>query len=329
MLETIDTERFEGEVVGVAYGGESPEREVSLETGQALAQALRAREYEVAEYDLPADLDRLIDERPAAVLLAFHGGAGEDGTIQGFLDTLGIPYTGSGVAASALAMDKARAKSVLQRAGLMTPDWGRFPFGEALQRGEDDWREWLRREGLEVPVVVKPTHGGSSQHVAICESAGEIAQSASRIAEEVDRVDAAGGMVEEFVDGDHYTVGFFDDTCLGSLQVVPDEEFYDYEAKYESSETEYRPVEAERPDLARRLEIAGRLAYDALGCRGVARADFIARRDRGDEILHVLEVNTIPGMTASSLVPKLARQQGIGFEEFADLMLSAATCRRG
>ncbi len=322
MLEHIDLNRFEGETVGVLYGGESEERSVSLETGQALAEALRARGRgrTVREYDLPDDLEMLLEDPPAAALLAFHGGRGEDGTLQGFLETLGIPYTGSGVLASALAIDKVRSKAIFKDVGLMTPPGGGI---ETSCVEQTNWSDWLKRRNLELPVVVKPSDGGSSQQVALCREIDDVRQAAEAIAS------AAGGssrrqvMVEAYLEGTEYTVGWFDDTCLGSLEVEPAQEFYDWEAKYESEQTAYKPVE--RPGLVKRLEAAGALAYRALGCRGVARVDFIARRGGdGDEILYVLEANTIPGMTSTSLVPKLASRRGVDFERFTETMLCAA-----
>lgn len=324
MLEHVDTERFAGERVGVLYGGESPERPVSLETGEALAQALRERGWGVSEYDFPAQRDELLEDPPAAVLLAFHGGAGEDGTVQGFLETVGIPYTGSGVLASALAIDKGRSKAVFRDAGLMTPSGQRLTTSQLRERDASyDWEGWLRRAKFEFPLVVKPTDGGSSQGVEICEDLEELRAATDRAAKAAGSGASAGVLIEEFIDGDEYSVGFFGRECLGAIQVVAADSFYDYSAKYESDETEYRTVE--RPGLMQRLKAAGQLAYTSLGCRGVARVDFMARRERGDEVLYVLEVNTIPGMTATSLVPKMADNHGIDYGEFAELMLSSAS----
>ncbi len=324
MLEDIDTDRFAGERIGVAYGGRSPERPVSLETGRALADALRSLDYEVDEYDFPGDLDAFVDDPPAAVLVAFHGGSGENGTIQGFFETLGVPYTGSGVLGSALALDKARGKALFERAGIMTPAYDRVSLQKAADLDQDDFETWLERRDLWSPAVVKPNDGGSSQGVAICESVDEMFEAVGDIAEGADETASSGVLIEEYVDGPEYTVGLFDGECLGSLEVIPGEEFYNYEAKYESDETQYEIVD--EPGLVKRLEAAGRLAYETLGCRGVARIDFVAGTRRGDQILYALEANTIPGMTSTSLVPKLAKDQGISLAEFAELMISAATC---
>ncbi len=324
MLDHIDTDRFRGERIGVAYGGRSPERPVSLETGQALAEALRTLDYEVDEYDFPEELHAFVDDPPEAVLVAFHGGSGENGTVQGFFETLGVPYTGSGVLASGLALDKARAKTLFERAGLMTPAWGRMDLTEACDLDEDVFDEWLDRRDLAAPAVVKPTDGGSSQGVAICETIEEMFEAVAGLGADSEQTSSSGVLIEEYVEGPEYTVGLFDGEVLGSLQVIPGEDFYDFHAKYESNETQYEIVE--EPSLGQRLRAAGRLAYETLGCRGVARVDFVAGDRRGDQVLYVLEANTIPGMTATSLVPKLAEERGMSFAEFTELMISGATC---
>jgi len=321
MFDWIDTDRFRGERVGVVYGGESPERPVSIETGRALAEALRSKGYEVVEYDLPKDLSDLTSNPPEAALLALHGGVGEDGTLQGYLEMLGVPYTGSGVLGSALAIDKARSKALFRSAGMMTAQFGTIDVAEAEERA-DEIDEWLRRHDLEVPLVVKPVAGGSSQGIRICESSGEVAEAVEWLGAERE-TSSAEILVEEFVDGPEFTVGVFGSEPIGALRVEPDEGFYDYEAKYESEETRYEVVE--EPSLLQRLGAAGRMACRTLGCRGVARADFVAGDERGDQILYILEVNTIPGMTETSLVPKLAKHRGISFESFAELMLSDAS----
>lgn len=322
MLEHIDSDRFRDARVGVIYGGRSAERPVSLETGRALAEALRSGGFEVTEYDFPDDRQRFVDEPPAAALLALHGGLGENGAVQGFLEMHGVPYTASGVLASALALDKGRSKALFRESGLMTPDYGELTPSEA--RGiEGQLEAWLKRRDLEPPVVVKPSHGGSSQGVSICESVASAEEAIEALAADLSQTVSTGILVEKYIDGPEYTVGIFDGESLGALEVIPGEEFYDYHAKYESGETQYQIVE--RPGMLKRLEAAGDLAYRCLGCRGIARADFVAGDERGDEVLYALEVNTIPGMTETSLVPKLAKHQGISFEEFAALMVGAAS----
>ncbi|MFW5967587.1 MAG: D-alanine--D-alanine ligase [Persicimonas sp.] len=318
MLEAIDKTRFRGRKVGVVTGGTSSERDISLMTGRGFAEALGDLGYQVEVYDVPEDLERLAGDCPAAVLLGLHGGAGENGVLQGFLEANGIPYTGSGVLGSALAMDKGRAKAVIQESGVPTP------WGVMLSTDEElDIQEVfgsLDRAGVAFPVIAKPNAEGSSVGVTVCEHEDDL-EEALDVLWSMD----AHVLVEEFIDGPEYTVGFFDRECLGAIEVVPADGFYDFESKYESSKTRYEPVEDE--DLLLRLESLGRDAYNAVGCRGVARVDFKARTEEDDTMLYALEVNTIPGMTPTSLVPKLAERRGVGFAEFTEYMLAAADCR--
>jgi len=330
MIDVGDMDALAGESVGVVYGGVSSERQVSIETGRALAGALREFGLEdVSEYDVPDDLDVLVDEQPDRVLLALHGGAGEDGTLQGFLEVNGIPYSGSGVAASALAMDKWRSKAVFRQAGLSTPA-GQVLNVETVASWEDrtpagGWTRWLESRELGPPTVVKPVDDGSSVGITMCETPEDVQQC---VASWLDDGERDRLLLEERIEGAEYTVGLFDGESLGALEVEPSEAFYDYTAKYESSGTEYVPVESGAKLDA--LEEAGRRAYRALGCGGVARIDFIGRpaeRDGDVPDLKVLEANTIPGMTETSLVPKLARRQGIEFPTFAAAMLVNARLR--
>lgn len=319
--------------VGVVTGGQSSERAISLQTGTGFADALVNLGYEPFVYDMPADLAKLVADRPDAVLLGLHGGAGENGVLQGFLETIGVAYTGSDVLASALAMDKGHAKAVLNHAGVPTPTglrlagFGPFDF-EAINADLDALK-------LELPLVVKPNDEGSSVGVHLCEEETDFAVALDSLWDREVGEGTQAILVEQFLNGPEYTVGFFDDVCLGSIEVTPEDGFYDYRAKYESDTTRYQAVEDEA--LKFRLETIGRDAYKALGCRGVARVDIKAhvpktlddiRHANGatDIQLYVLEINTIPGMTATSLIPKLAASHGIGFEEFTELMLAASCC---
>lgn len=320
MLEHIDKTRWRGQKVGVITGGTSSEREISLKTGHGFAEALESLGYDVEVYDVPADLERLAGERPAAVVLGLHGGSGENGVLQGFLDALDIPYTGSGVMASAVAMDKARAKVLFRDAGVPSAS------GIALAgAGELDFEQViveLDDAGIDLPLVVKPNAEGSSVGVHLCREETEFAEALDALWGRPVQGGSTSILVEEFLEGPEYTVGFFDSTCLGAIEVVASEDFYDFKAKYESSETRYETIASR--DLKSRLERLGREAYKAVGCRGVARVDFKARQDGEEAELLALEINTIPGMTATSLVPKLAKSHGISFEEFTELMLADA-----
>ncbi len=327
MFDAGDMDALAGESAGVVYGGVSDERQVSLETGRALARALRAYGLaDVTEYDVPEELDALVEDQPDRVLLALHGGAGEDGTLQGFLEVNGIPYSGSGVAASALAMDKWRSKAVFEQAGLSTPS-GQMLRAETVaswggQTPRGGWSGWLAERELGPPTVVKPVDDGSSVGITMCQTPDDVQQCVASWVEDGERDQL---LLEERLEGAEYTVGLFDGGSLGALEVEPSEAFYDYTAKYESSGTDYVPVES-GPKLEA-LEEAGRRAYRALGCAGVARIDFIGRPAEATgkvPELMVLEANTIPGMTETSLVPKLARRQGMEFPTFAAAMLANA-----
>ncbi|QDG54770.1 D-alanine--D-alanine ligase [Persicimonas caeni] len=321
-LTHVDKTRFRGQKVGVVTGGQSSEREISLKTGRGFAEALRALGYDTEVYDVPGDFARLAQEKPAAVILGLHGGAGENGVLQGYLEALGIPYTGSGVLASALAMDKGRAKAVLRDVDVPTPAGLRL-----AGHGELDFEAIeaeLELEGLELPLVVKPNDEGSSVGVHLCREETELAEAIESLWNREVGEGTQAILIEQFLDGAEYTVGFFDEICLGSIEVTPGEQFYDFKAKYESSETRYETVE--EGGLKSRLESIGRDAYNALGCRGVARVDIKANRGPDELELYVLEVNTIPGMTATSLVPKLAGSHGISFEDFTEYMLASASC---
>lgn len=333
LYASIQKDARRGQRVGVVTGGQSSERAISLRTGEGFVGALKKLGYEPLVYDMPADLGKLVADRPDALLLGLHGGAGENGVLQGFLETLGVAYTGSGVLASALAMDKGHAKAVLNHAGVPTPSglrlagFGDFDF-EAVNADLDAL-------GLELPLVVKPNDEGSSVGVYLCKEETDFAVALDTLWDREVGEGTPAILVEQFLNGPEYTVGFFDDICLGSIEVRPEDGFYDYRAKYESEKTRYQAVEDE--ELKFRLETIGRHAYKALGCRGVARVDIKAHlpkgssdaqgQDAGAQMqLYVLEINTIPGMTATSLIPKLAASHGIAFEDFTELMLAASCC---
>lgn len=319
MFEDIDRTRFAGEAVGVLYGGRGSERAISLKTGMALANALRDAGHEVTEYDLPEDLGALVEDMPSAVLLGMHGD-GEDGTVQGLLEVLRIPYSGSGVLASALAMDKHRAKVVMKDAGVSLAKGGSLQRHELTPKG---YADALERIGLaDQKLVLKPNDSGSSVGVHILEAGQDPAAALADLAALIDDGKATSVVAEAFMAGPEFSVGFFGQTCLGAIQITPADGFYDYHAKYESNATTYIKVEDE--ELAQRIQEIAARAWRALGCRGVGRVDVMAASDALDALI-VLEVNTIPGMTATSLVPKLAASHGISFAEFADLMLSSAS----
>jgi len=287
--------------VAVLMGGTSSEREVSLDSGRNVLDALRARGIDAHAVDgIPALLDALVHGKFDRVFNILHGnrGGGEDGVLQGMLDAFEVPYTGCGVLASALTMDKIRTKQVWMSAGLPTPRFVRLA-------PDADVRAAALELGL--PVFVKPSSEGSSVGVARVVDEGAI-EEAIRVAGEY------GGemLMEQMVVGDELTVGILGDVALPSIRIVPKGEWYDYNAKYVAEDTQYLcpGLEGAQEDEIRRIALD---AFRAAGCTGWGRVDVM--RDRATGQLTLLEVNTAPGMTSHSLVPKAARQMGIDFEE--------------
>jgi D-alanine-D-alanine ligase len=313
-------------------GGDSPEREISLASGRAVAAALREAGHDVVPVELARESE-LCDLPVLAgvdvVFPALHGGAGEDGRVQAVLELRGIPYALSGPAASALAMDKAAAKRIMRGADVPTPDWLHVTWDHASARsdavrgrevrageqGEDLRVEHIRdRTAAEIgfPVVVKPNGSGSSVGVEIVP---EPAAFAAAFAAAVDRSGPDGEvLIEAFVPGRELTVAIFLNRRLPLVEIRPRTGFYDYENKYTAGASEYLVPAPVHSPLYEQISDDALRIHDLLGCRGLARVDFRLDGDR-----HVcLEVNTIPGMTEHSLVPKAAAAVGIGFAELVD-----------
>ena len=302
--------------VAVLFGGISAEREVSLASGRQVAAALRQAGYDVVPVLVDHDLSAVIaalQPRPDAVFNALHGRFGEDGIIQGVLDWLGIPYTHSGVRASALAMDKAAAKTLFAAAGLPVAD-GRMV----------DIAELERHDPLPLPYVVKPANEGSSVGVAIIRAGDN-----RRAAVAAEWRFGPQAMVEEFIPGRELTVGVLGDRALAVTEILADAgAFYDYASKYaEGGSRHVVPAAIHPATAARALEVA-LAAHRALGCRGASRADFRYDDTDGEPgRLVLLEVNTQPGMTATSLLPEQAAHRGIGFPQLCAWMVENAACR--
>ena len=301
--------------VAVLFGGTSVERKVSLDSGAQVVAALRTIGHDVVPVDVGADLRALLaalDPAPDAVFNALHGRFGEDGTIQGVLDLLGIPYTHSGVRASAIAMDKPAAKSVFAAAGLPVA------AGRVIAV-----HELAERDPLPRPYVVKPLNEGSSVGVSIIRSGDNRRE---RIA--ADWRFGPDAIVEEYVPGRELTVGVMGDRALAVTEIAPREGFYDYDAKYAPGGSRHVVPAAVHPETyAQALEMA-LAAHRALGCRGATRADFRYDDTAGEPgRLVLLEVNTQPGMTATSLLPEQAAHCGISFPRLCAWILEQATCR--
>jgi D-alanine-D-alanine ligase len=296
--------------VAVLMGGWSAEREVSLVSGAAASAALRERGYRVSKIDVGRDLpQRLAELRPDVVYNALHGRYGEDGTVQGLLEIMGIPYTHSGVLASSLAMNKAMAKRLFASAGLRSPE-GHVTTIDALRNGT---------EPMSPPYVIKPNNEGSSVGVRIVWTAGE---------RPIDRNDWPFGpevLVERYVPGRELTVAVLGDRPLTVTEIRPRQGFYDYHAKDTDEAAEHLVPAPISEELYRRAMADARTAHRVLGCRGVSRADF--RLDESDpDGLYLLEVNTQPGMTPLSLVPEQAAHVGIGFADLVVQLVEAARC---
>jgi D-alanine-D-alanine ligase len=302
--------------VAVLMGGWSAEREVSLRSGRACAEALEKQGYRVTKIDVGRDIASVLQTlRPDAALNVLHGRPGEDGTLQGILEIAGIPYSHSGVLASAMAMQKDLAKTVFRAAGVPTPG------GKLVSRVAA-----AKEHALERPYVLKPVSEGSSVGVFI------VTRQHEHPPQELTRADWGFGEVllaEPFIKGKELTCAVMGDEALGVIEIVPTADFYDYEAKYApGGSTHILPAKIS-PFVyqeVRRLSLA---AHRALGCRGVSRADF--RWDdtvEGAGGLVCLEVNTQPGMTETSLVPELAAHAGIPFVELVQWMIEDASLNR-
>ena len=294
--------------VAVLLGGKSAEREVSLKSGGMVLNALRSRGVDALPFD-PAErgLDALIGERFERAFIVLHGRFGEDGTVQGVLEWLGIPYTGSGVLASALAMDKLRAKLLWQAEGLPTPPY-------AVLTKDSDLRAVARKLG--VPLMVKPASEGSSIGMSKVRSAARLDE-AYALAVNYDRVVIA----EKFIDGTELTAGILGDQVLPLIKIETPRDFYDYEAKYIADDTRYIVPCGLSAARERDMQALCLKAFRALGCRGWGRVDLMLNR-QGRAFL--LEVNTVPGMTDHSLVPKAARAVGMSYEDLCLRILEAA-----
>ena len=294
--------------VAVLYGGTSAEREVSLKSGAAVLAALQGAGVDAFGIDAGDDLvERLIAERPDRVFIALHGRGGEDGSLQGVLESLKIPYTGSGVMASALGMDKLRTKQVWQSLGLPTPAY-------AVLRDESECAAVV--EQLGTPLIIKPIHEGSSIGMAKVHSLEEL-QAAWKEARKYDDI----ALVEQWITGAEFTVGILDRQVLPAIRLSTPNTFYDYQAKYLASDTQYQcPCGLSEEREAELAEICLR-AFDAVGCRGWGRVDVM---QDGNGTFYLLEVNTAPGMTDHSLVPMAAAANGLSFTDLVLAILAGA-----
>lgn len=292
--------------MGVLMGGMSAERSISLRSGKTILAALRARGYRAVPVDVGPDLPRTLRRKGVEVAFnALHGKFGEDGAVQGLLEVMGIPYTGSGVLASALGMNKLFAKAFFERARIPVPPWSRVRRGQGLP---------VLPFGY--PVVVKPSTEGSSLGVTIVRSRKNLRRGLTRAWRYDD-----DAVVEKYIPGKEVTVGVLEGKALGAMEVLPKGEFATFTVKYTPGLEEFvLPAPLPRPVYSRVLAL-GKRACEVLGCEGYARVDM--RVDPQGRPF-VLEVNTLPGMTPLSYLPKIARWQGISYEDLVERILAGA-----
>lgn len=299
--------------VGVLMGGTSGEREVSLNSGKAVLEALMSKGYKAVAIDVGDDIvKRLLEESIDIAYISLHGRYGEDGTLQGLLELMKIPYTGSGVLASALSMNKVVSKEIFQFNKIPIP-----PYIVINKENKEDFS--LKSLPFDLPVVVKPSCEGSSLGV-------NIVKSEDKFLEAVNLALSFGkeAIVEKYIKGREINVGILDNTALGAVEVIPEEEFYNYAAKYTAGTTRYlSPPPLPEEGYKKVLEL-GLKAHKSLKCQGGTRVDLIYC---SVEEIYVLEVNSSPGMTKTSLLPKIAKSAGISFEDLVEKILKGASLK--
>jgi D-alanine-D-alanine ligase len=293
--------------IGVLLGGTSAEREVSLETGTAVLGVLAKKGFKAVAIDVGGDIaQRLPREKIDLAFIALHGRGGEDGTIQALLELLGIPYTGSGVLASALALNKAQAKKVFTFHGLPCPQY------QVLRKPQ------LPSKRLPFPLVIKPVSEGSTIGLSIVRRNSDVKEALEKAFSYDKEI-----ILEEYIEGKEVTVGIVGTRALPVIEIRPKDTFYTYQAKYVKGLTDFIIPARLSKKVYSRVEKIALSAYQALDCRHFGRVDLIVNRKNQP---YLLEVNTIPGMTATSLLPQAARHQGISFDSLIVKILKLAIC---
>jgi D-alanine-D-alanine ligase len=301
--------------VAVLMGGWTNEREVSLSSGEGCAAALERSGYRVTKIDVDRNLAQRLDEvKPDVVFNALHGRFGEDGTVQGMLEIMGIPYTHSGVLASSVAMDKHQSKVMFKSAGIPVTD-------HVIAHREDV----AAKHAMPPPYVVKPVADGSSVGVFI------VKHGQTHPPQEILRTDWNGGdqlMVERYIPGRELTCAVMGGVALGVTEIVTDLHFYNYEAKYQEGGSKHIIPAPISSNIYQNVQKLALKAHEVLGCRGVTRTDFRFMESANGGELICLEINTQPGMTPTSLVPELAQHAGHSYEELVTWMVEDASCNR-
>jgi D-alanine-D-alanine ligase len=298
--------------IGVLMGGSSAEREISLRTGKAVLRALRAKYYTADGIDANKSLgSTLLKKKVELAFIALHGKGGEDGTIQGMLEMMKLPYTGSGVLASALAMNKKMTKTILRYYGLPTADF------QILHAAEIERTDFHRRIGIPLPLVAKPIAEGSTIGTSVVTSKRALRKACREAARFDHQV-----LIERFIEGTEITTGIVNGEALPVIEIIPRDGFYSYRAKYTPGRTDYIiPARIGKRTVSKIQQISVE-AYHALGCEGVARVDLMLSHKRNQP--YILEINTIPGMTETSLLPMAAEFAGISFEDLVEKMVLTA-----
>jgi len=309
---TSERRRLGALKVTVLAGGPGMEREVSLNSGQAVFEALQRIGHRVTLRDIGPDDSSALDLPADFIFIALHGEFGEDGTLQAELDGRGLRYSGSGAAASRLAMNKAEAKRYFLRAGVPTPD---FKLADRV-----NLRDVV--SDVTLPVVVKPVSSGSSVDTSIVRTPDALLAAAALV---VDRYGEA--LIEAYISGDEFTVGILGEQALPVCEIRTQREFYDYQAKYIDDDTQYLFDLHLPEELLFRVQRIGLQAHQALGCRVFSRVDIMV--DRETRQPYVLEVNTIPGFTSHSLLPKAAARVGIGFDQLCQRIIELSLADNG
>ena len=301
----ISREEMMEKRIGVLLGGQSAERDVSLKTGQAALTSLQRQGFQVVAIDVGANLpQQLTEEKIEIAFICLHGRFGEDGRVQGLLEMMQIPYTGSGVLASSLIIDKVATKEMLLYHELPTPGFEVFKDGDNIEE--------LLKRCLHLPLVVKPSREGSTIGITIARSHEALRHGIDTAATLDRRV-----LVEEYIEGAELTVSVLNGKALPMIQIVPKSGFYDFHAKYTKGQTEYLLPAPVDEALYKQVQNVSEEIYRRLECRGAARVDFMLRQQE----FYCLEVNTVPGMTETSLLPKAANEAGISFDQLVEQIL--------
>jgi len=306
--------KWRGKKVGVLMGGITREREISLRTGNAISASLRRMGYDVVDIDVGSDVvDRLKSEKIDVAFIALHGKFGEDGCIQGLLEMMRIPYTGGGVLGSSVGMDKVVCDMVAMQLGVP------IPREECFNINEDTTDSIVARLTVPYPVIVKPSREGSTINMTIVKKMDDLPGAIETAAKSDEKI-----IVQEFIAGKEITVGILNGRPLPPLEIAPKSGFYDYTSKYTKGATEYILPARIPQKVAEKIQDWSVAVFEALDCTGTARCDYIVgENDRA----YFLEINTIPGMTELSLVPKAAAHIGINFDMLVEEILGTASLK--